>query len=175
MKNVKTFLGVILCSILLVAVAAITVHADTQKVEKGITIQSGKKVSIEYTLKLENKEIVDTNVGKQPLTYTQGSHAIIPGLEKAMEGMKVGESKHVTVKPNDGYGPVQKKAIVEVGKDKLPPDAWKEGASIQARGSGGQILHGKLIKIKGDKATIDFNHPLAGKTLFFDVKVLTIQ
>lgn len=140
-----------------------------------MTITAQKKVSIEYTLSLENEEIVATNVGSQPLTYVHGTNQIIPGLEKAMEGMKIGDSKQVTVKPEDGYGPVIQEAIVEVSKEQLPPETWKVGAKVQGQGPGGQILRGQVTDIKDDKATIDFNHPLAGKTLFFEVKVLDIQ
>ncbi len=140
-----------------------------------MTITAGKKVSIEYTLTLENKEVVDTNVDSEPLTYVHGSDQIIPGLEKAIEGMKVGSSKHVTIKPEDGYGPVIQEAIVDIKKDQLPPDAWKVGAKVQGKSSGGEILDAEVTEIKDDKAIIDFNHPLAGKTLFFEVKVLDIQ
>ena len=139
-----------------------------------MNISSGKKISIEYTLTLESKEVADTNVGREPLTFEQGSHQIIPGLEKAIEGMKVGESKKVMIKPEDAYGPVVKDAIIEVSKDRMPPNAWKIDAQVQAKGPD-QTLVGRVTKINGETATVDFNHPMAGKTLFFDVKVLDIQ
>jgi FKBP-type peptidyl-prolyl cis-trans isomerase SlyD len=151
------------------------VYSATPKAGDAGTVALGKKVSIEYTLTLENKEVVDTNVGKQPLTFVQGSGQIIPGLDKSLVGMKVGESKRVTVKPEEGYGPVRKDAIIEVDKSKLPPDARKAGAQVQAQSQAGQVHVGKVTKIKDNTATIDFNHPLAGKTLFFDVKILDIQ
>lgn len=175
MTDVRTALGVFLSSLLLVAVSVNAVYAGTPKVKEGITVAPGKKVSIEYTLTLGDKQVVDTNVGKQPLTFVQGAKEIIPGLDKALIGMKTGESKHVTVKPEEGYGPVRKEAVVEAGKSQLPPDAWKVGSQVQTRTAAGQTLRGTVTKISGDKATIDFNHPLAGKTLFFDVKVLDIK
>ncbi len=140
-----------------------------------MTITDGKKVSIEYTLTLENKEVADTNVGKDPLSFEQGAHQIIPGLEKAIEGMKVGESRKVTVRPEEAYGPIVKEAIIEVDRDRMPPNAFKVGGQVQAKGPGEQILVGLVTTINGEKATIDFNHPMAGKTLFFDVKVLDIR
>jgi FKBP-type peptidyl-prolyl cis-trans isomerase SlyD len=109
------------------------------------------------------------------LTFIQGAKQIIPGLEKAMTGMKVGESKNVTVQPEDGYGPVIDAAIFDVGKDQLPPEAWEVGAHVQGQGPEGQVVLGQVKQLREDKATIDFNHPLAGKTLFFEVKVLDIQ
>ncbi len=140
-----------------------------------MTITDGKEVSIEYTLTLENNEVADTNVGKDPLSFEQGAHQIIPGLEKAIEGMKVGESRKVTVKPEDAYGPLVKEAIIEVEKDRMPESAFKVGSQVQAKGPDEQVLVGLVTAVTGDKATIDFNHPMAGKTLFFDVKVLDIK
>ncbi|MGC9325909.1 MAG: FKBP-type peptidyl-prolyl cis-trans isomerase [Desulfomonilia bacterium] len=139
-------------------------------------ITAGKNVSIEYTLRLENhSDVVDTNVGGQPLTYVQGSNQIIPGLEKALEGMKVGESKEVTVEPEEAYGPLIPEAVVEINKEQLPQEAFKVDAQVQAQGPDGDVLYGQVTKIEDDTATIDFNHPLAGKTLHFEVKVLDIQ
>jgi FKBP-type peptidyl-prolyl cis-trans isomerase SlyD len=168
-------LYIIVFSIIWVAAMSLAAQAETKKGEEPMTITSGKTVSIEYTLTLENKEVVDSNVGGEPLTFVHGSNQIIPGLETAMEGMKVGESKQVTVNPEDGYGPVIQEAIVEVEKEQLPEGARKVEAQVQAQGPDGQMLRGQVTELKDDKAIIDFNHPLAGKTLFFDVKVLDIQ
>ena len=71
-----------------------------------LTISHGKEVSLEYTLRLADKKIVDTNVSAEPLVFTQGSMQIIPGLEKRLEGMAVGQEKQVVVTPEEGYGPV---------------------------------------------------------------------
>ena len=79
-----------------------------------MTVSGGKEISIEYTLKLEDQSVVDSNVGGVPLVYVQGSHQIIPGLEKAMEGMKTGENKQITVKPEEGYGKVEVEALVSL-------------------------------------------------------------
>ena len=140
-----------------------------------MTIAEGKTVSIEYTLTLEDKEVIDTNVGGQPLTYVHGSNQIIPGLEKAMEGMQEGESMNVTVEPEEGYGHTIEEAIIEVEKEQLPPEVFKVGAQVQGQGQEGQVVRGQVTGIDGDTAVIDFNHPLAGKTLFFDIKVLDIK
>ena len=140
-----------------------------------MTIAEGKTVSIEYTLTLEDKEVIDTNVGGDPLTYVHGSNQIIPGLEKAMEGMQVGETRNVTVEPEEGYGQTVQEAVVEVQKEQLPPEVFKIGAQVQGQAQEGQVVRGQVTGIDGDTATIDFNHPLAGKTLFFDIKVLDIK
>jgi FKBP-type peptidyl-prolyl cis-trans isomerase SlyD len=142
-----------------------------------MTIAEGKTVSIEYTLTLEDKEVIDTNVGGQPLTYVHGSNQIIPGLEKAMLGMQVGDSRNVTVEPEEGYGHTIEEAIIEVEKEQLPPEVFKVGAQVQGQGQGqeGQVVRGQVTGINGDTAVIDFNHPLAGKTLFFDIKIIDIK
>jgi FKBP-type peptidyl-prolyl cis-trans isomerase SlyD len=164
-----------LYGILVVIFSAMVVHAGTEQGEKNVSITEGSTVSVEYTLTLQDKEVIETNKGGQPLTFVYGSRQIIPGLEKGMAGMKIGESRNVTVAPEEGYGPVLEQAIIEVGKDKLPADAWQVGAHVQGQGSGGQVVRGQVTALQGDKATIDFNHPLAGKTLYFEVKVLDIQ
>jgi len=76
-----------------------------------IAVSDGKTISIEYTLALDDKKVLDINVGGKPLDFTQGSHQIIPGLETALERMKVGESKHVTVVSEQGYGPINPQAM----------------------------------------------------------------
>ncbi len=152
-----------------------SVNAETKKGENKV-ISSGKKVSIEYTLKLKDQSVVDTNVGSAPLTYVHGSHQVIPGLEKELEGMKIGENKHVTVSPEEGYGTVNEKAVLELSKDKITTKApLKVGARLQGRNAGGQVISATIKEIKDKTVVLDHNHPLAGKTLYFDVKVLDIQ
>jgi FKBP-type peptidyl-prolyl cis-trans isomerase SlyD len=155
--------------------SAVVVHAEAEQGEKSMSIAEGSTVSVEYTLTLQDKEVIDTNKGGQPLTFVYGAKQIIPGLEREMAGMKIGESRNVTVLPGEGYGPVLEQAIIEVGKDKLPAEAWQVGAHVQGQGPGGQVVQGQVMALQENKATIDFNHPLAGKTLYFEVKVLDIQ
>jgi FKBP-type peptidyl-prolyl cis-trans isomerase SlyD len=138
-------------------------------------IEKGKTVSFEYTLTLEDNKVIDTNVGSEPLTFTHGSSQIIPGLEDQMTGMKTGDSKKITVKPEDGYGPVLHEAIIELKAEQVPENSRKVGAMLQTKSPDGLIVRGIISEIDEKKATIDLNHPLAGKTLIFDVKVLDIK
>jgi FKBP-type peptidyl-prolyl cis-trans isomerase SlyD len=140
-----------------------------------MTVSDGKTISMEYTLTLENKEVLDTNVGGEPLSFTQGSHEIIPGLESALQGMKAGESKQVTVEPEQAYGEVNPKAIQEVPIEQIPPDARKVGVQLQGKDGQGRMVTPKVTEVKEQVVVLDFNHPLAGKTLYFDVKILDIQ
>ncbi len=138
-------------------------------------IEKGKTVSFEYTLTLEDNEVIDTNVGADPMTFTHGSSQIIPGLEDQMKGMKTGDIKKVTVKAEDGYGPIIPEAIIELKTEQVPENSLKIGAMLQTKSPDGQIVRGRITEIKGEKTVLDLNHPLAGKTLFFDVKVLDIK
>ncbi len=139
-----------------------------------MTVTNGKEVSLEYTLKLDDNSVVDSNVGGEPLRVTQGSHQIIPGLEKALEGMAVGEKKQITVTPPEGYGAVDPKAFQEVDKNLVPPDSRAVGTQLQAKTADGRKVFPRVSEVKTDTIVLDFNHPLAGKTLHFDVKVLDV-
>jgi FKBP-type peptidyl-prolyl cis-trans isomerase SlyD len=163
------------CSVLVAAAIATSAQAELQEGGSPMTVTDGKTISMEYTLTLDNKEVLDTNVGEAPLKFTQGSHEIIPGLETALEGMKAGESKQVTVAPEQGYGEVNPQAIQEVPIDQIPPDARKVGAQLQGKDGQGRMVTPKVKEVKEQVVVLDFNHPLAGKTLFFDVKILDIQ
>ena len=100
---------------------------------------------------------------------------MIPGLEKELTGMKVGGEKHVTVKPEDAYGPMNKNAFEEVPKEKLPPEGLKVGAILAAKTPEGQVVPMRVHEIKEKTVVMDMNHPMAGKTLVFDVKIVDIQ
>jgi FKBP-type peptidyl-prolyl cis-trans isomerase SlyD len=139
------------------------------------TVENGSNVSIEYTLKDEGGQVLDTNKGKNPLTFTQGQQQIIPGLERELVGMHAGEEKKVVVKPEDGYGPVVPNAQTEVPKDAVPKEGLKVGTPLMARSGSGETRPVVVKEIKENTVVLDLNHPLAGKTLFFDVKVLGVE
>ncbi|MEJ2642081.1 MAG: peptidylprolyl isomerase [Desulfosarcinaceae bacterium] len=139
-----------------------------------MSISDGSTVSIEYTLTLDSGQVVDSNVGQKPLTFQQGQGQIITGLESELLGMETGDEKTVTVSPEDGYGPVREEAMLTFKRDQLPEDAQEVGAQIQAQGPNGQTLQGKVASLTDEKATLDFNHPLAGENLHFEVKILEV-
>lgn len=139
-----------------------------------MTASKGKVISLEYTVKLQDDQVVDTNVGKEPLTYTQGANQIIAGVETAVEGMTVGETKHVTVAAADAYGARDPEAYQEVPKEKVPQDI-KVGAQLHGKDANGRVVRPVVAEVKDDTVVLDFNHPLAGETLVFDLKVLNIE
>lgn len=138
-------------------------------------VSEGKEVALEYTLKLDNQKVIDTNVGGEPLRITQGSHQIIPGLENALEGMTIGQTKKVTIQPDAAYGPVDPEAFLELEKNQLPPETHKVGTIVEGKDAQGHVMRPRVSEVKKDTVVLDFNHPLAGKTLYFDVTVLDIK
>lgn len=158
---------------LAVAPLAFDLHAQTAK--KGDAIKAGSLVSLEYTLSDDKGKVIESNKGKGPLKYTHGKGQIIPGLEKELAGMKAGQQKKVRVKPEEGYGPVDPRAFKEFPRDEIPADGLKVGAQLFAQNPQGQSMPVRVREIKEKTVIIDFNHPLAGKILLFDVKVLTIE
>jgi FKBP-type peptidyl-prolyl cis-trans isomerase SlyD len=138
------------------------------------TVSQGKVISLEYTVKLEDGQVVDTNVGGEPLTYTQGAHQIIRGVESAVEGMEVGQTKQAIVSPAEGYGDRDPDALHEISKEKVPQEA-KVGTQLHGKDSSGREIRPTVSAIKDETVVLDFNHPLAGKTLHFDLKVLNIH
>jgi FKBP-type peptidyl-prolyl cis-trans isomerase SlyD len=140
-----------------------------------MTVQDGKRVSIEYTLRLEDQSVVESNVGEEPLQFTQGAHEIIPGLEDALAGLTVGDTHQVTVAPEEAYGPIHPDGFQEVDKQQVPEDAWKVGAQLIARDEVGNERPLRVHEVRDNTIIVDLNHPLAGKTLIFDVKVLAVE
>ena len=154
--------------------AACASAGDTKKGASAMTVTNGKQVTLEYTMKLDDQSVVDSNVGGEPLKVTQGRHEIIPGLEKAIEGMVPGEKKKVTVAPTEAYGSVDPKAFQEVDRKMVPAEAQKVGAQLEGKTTDGKTVYPRISELKNDTVVLDFNHPLAGKTLYFDVKVLEV-
>lgn len=164
-------------AVLCASLSAACTQSDSPELETkaNLTISAGREVSLEYTLRLDDSEVYDTNVGSDPLTYTHGRGQLVSGLEAKLEGMALGERKHVTVPPAKGYGDINPLHLSEVPKELIPPDARKIGMQLQAKARHGEAIMMQVREIKEETIVMDFNHPLAGKTLHFDVKVVAIQ
>lgn len=138
-------------------------------------IKHGSLVSFEYTLSDENGQVLQSNKGKDPVRYTHGQREIITGLERGLATMELNEEKTIRVEPAEAYGHVDPKGFKEVPKSEVPAGARQVGTALTARGPQGQesLIH--VSEVKQDTIVLNFNHPLAGKTLTFDVKVLGIE
>ncbi len=146
-----------------------------EKAKNDYVVKDGMSISFDYTLKDTDGKILESTKGKTPLSYVHGQKQMIPGLEKQLAGMKVGDEKNVRVKPEEAYGPVNKDAFHEVPKEKIPPDGLKVGAVLATKAPNGQVIPVRVAEIKEKTVVMDFNHPMAGKTLVFDVKIVDIQ
>jgi len=138
--------------------------------EKALQIGDGMKVTMEYTLTLSDKTVVDSTAGRVPFSYTHGNQEIIPGLEKALTGLKVGDKKHVTIPAAEGYGLYDEKRKVTVPKKNVPPDV-KVGTRLRAANG----MEAQVLEVKADSVVVDTNHPLAGKDLTFDVNIIKVE
>jgi len=138
-------------------------------------IKAGDMVSFDYTLTDDNGTQLDSSKGKKPLTYQHGKGKIIPGLEKQLTGMKPGQTKVVRVTPDQAYGAVNPQAVQEVPKNKLPKQDIKVGDMFMAQNPQGQRMPVRISQVKDKTVIVDFNHPLAGKTLIFDVNIVKVQ
>jgi len=139
-------------------------------------VQNGLVIGLDYRLKLDDGEVVDESEAGDPLYYLHGADNIIPGLEKALTGMGLNESKTVKVKPEEGYGEYDDEAVDEVERSIFPDDIELEpGLMLTLEDDEGEMMDAIVTEVNGDKVTLDFNHPLAGETLYFEVKVVEIR
>jgi len=170
MKGIK-FLRVLSTALLAPLLVLPTVSAQTEKAK----IQDGFQVSIQYTLLDEKGKQIESNKGGDPFKYTHGKGDIIPGLENGLEGMTAGEEKTIKVKPEDAYGKVHPEAFQEVPRKNIPLEFLKVGAQLVARNPQGQSMPVRVHEIKDETVVLNLNHPLAGKTLTFEVKIVAVQ
>lgn len=137
-------------------------------------IQNGSKVSIHYRLSVEGRT-VETSAGKEPLSFVQGRGQILPGLEKHLEGLNAGDKKQITIPSEEGYGQRTADAVKKVPRSAFAdPDKLQVGAVVSGQ-AGDQTFSAVIAEISDDEVTLDMNHPLAGKTLEFDVEVLSVD
>lgn len=139
-------------------------------------VADGMVVTFDFTLRLEDDEIADTTEGQMPLRFVVGQGQLLPALEDAMIGMVVGEARQITIKPEDAYGEWDEDALEEVALSDLPDDAeLEEGAALEVTDSEGETYEATVYEVGKDTVTLDYNHPLAGETLQFAVKVIDIR
>jgi FKBP-type peptidyl-prolyl cis-trans isomerase SlyD len=134
-------------------------------------------VSLDYTLRLDDDQVIDSSAGREPLEFIQGQGHIIPGLERELYGMAVGDQKQVSVPAAEGYGEHDESRIQLVERDAFGPGTELEvdmGVQMQDPQTG-QVFQGTISEIRADHVVIDFNHPLAGETLHFDVTIAGLR
>jgi FKBP-type peptidyl-prolyl cis-trans isomerase 2 len=141
--------------------------------------EKGKKVTVHYKGTLEDGSVFDSSEGKDPISFEIGGKQVVPGFENAVEGMKVGEKKSVTLEPKDAYGDPNPQLKQEVPMDALKQSGItpEEGMvlGIQHPQMPGQQLPAKIVEVKEETVLMDLNHPLAGKKLTFDVELVSVE
>lgn len=139
-----------------------------------LKIQNDMVVKLVYQLTVDGETLGNCN--PDPIVYLHGYEQIIPGFEKAVAGMKMGENKQFTVSPDDGYGYREEDAVIVMPKEEYPDDLPLElGMELEMINEDGEEIPAWLTDISQENITVDFNHPLADKTLHFDVQILDIR
>ncbi|HLC04920.1 MAG TPA: peptidylprolyl isomerase [Anaerolineales bacterium] len=138
-------------------------------------VQDDLVISLEYTLRVAG-EVLDTSVGDEPIQFIQGHGHIIPGLEKALYGMRTGDNKEVVLQAKDGYGEYDPQAQATVDRSEVSEDGeLSVDEEIEIEDDDGNVSLARIVKIEGDEVMLDFNHPLAGKELAFTVTVVDLR
>jgi FKBP-type peptidyl-prolyl cis-trans isomerase SlyD len=142
-----------------------------------LLVAEGQVVTVNYTLRGDDGEVLDASTLEDPMAYLHGADNIVPGLEKALEGKAVGFKGKVTVSPEDGYGERDEDDEPNaIPRKAFPPDMEIEaGMTFMAEGPNDEHAPIWVIGVEGDKVIVDSQHPLAGRTLHFEVEVLGIR
>ena len=138
-------------------------------------IKEGNKVTVHYTGKFEDDKVFDTSNGKDPITFVVGEHQVIAGFEEAVMGKNKGETVNAVIDPSKAYGELRDDLIAEIASDQVPEDVTV-GSNLHGADSEGQPVNVTVTSInENNTVTLDANHPLAGKTLVFDIEVVDFE
>ena len=134
-------------------------------------IKKGSTVKVHYTGKFEDGKVFDSSNGKSPIEFTIGGGQVIEGFENAVLGLDNGAKTSVVITPDKAYGIVREDLIIKVPKNSVPSDV-EIGSLLQGTGQNGEPFNVVVKEINETEAVLDANHPLAGKTLDFEIEVL---
>ncbi len=140
-----------------------------------MTIKNGSQIGLEFTLKLDDGSEIASNVDGEALVITHGNSEILPALEQELVGMVEGDTKTVKLEPGQAFGDKQTNAFQSVPIDQVPEDARKVDAMLLINRPDGKQDQVRVHEVKDNEIIIDFNHPLAGENLTFEVKILSVQ
>jgi FKBP-type peptidyl-prolyl cis-trans isomerase SlyD len=142
---------------------------------KGPAVEQGREVTIDYTMSVEGN-VLDSTSGRGPAHYTQGKDDILPALSKNLEGMHSGDEKTVVLGPDDAYGKVNPEAVKEIPRTAFPAGiTLAPGAFLPITAPNGKTFPVRVLQVKPESVVVDFNHPLAGKTVSFHIKIVSIK
>jgi peptidylprolyl isomerase len=139
-------------------------------------VKEGDNISLHYTGSLDDGTVFDSSEGGQPLSFTVGSGQVIQGFDEGVRGMEVGETKDITIAPENAYGEYHEELVRVVPKSAFPPNVTPAvGLGFELELPSGQTLPVRIIDVEGDEVTLDANHLLAGENLNFKVRLLSID
>ena len=139
-------------------------------------IKANQVITLNFTLKDESGEIIDSTNNDQPFSFLSGNNQVLPKLEENINNMIIGGKKNIILSPEDAYGIYKEEAIQSVNRAEFPEDMEiEEGMSFMADSPDGKHLPFTIKEIKDDFVTVDFNHPLAGKKLEFDLELVDVR
>ncbi len=138
--------------------------------------KSGDTVRVHYIGSLEDGSIFDSSEGRDPLEFELGSGMVIPGFDEGITNMNIGDKKKITIPCDQAYGPSREEMVIKVPRPQFPDHIEPEvGLELMLQGPGGQPLPAHITKVGEDEVWIDANHPLADKTLIFDLELVGID
>jgi peptidylprolyl isomerase len=138
--------------------------------------KQGDMVRIHYTGRLDDGTVFDSSVDREPLEFQLGARQVIKGFDAAVIGMDIKESKTVTIPSDEAYGPHRKEMVMGVPRDQFPEHIQPEiGQQLQLQQQDGNVFVVTITNVEADQVTLDANHPLAGKTLIFDIELVEIM
>ncbi len=141
-----------------------------------MAIEKGNKIKVEYEGKLEDGQVFDSSKGKEPLAFEAGEGQVIKGFDEAVIGMEKDQEKEFSIEPKDAYGEIKPELTQEVPRDALPKDQEpKVGMGLMLSAPNGQQMPSQITEVTDEKVVIDINHPLAGKKLIFNIKIVDIE
>lgn len=137
--------------------------------------KTGDRVKVHYTGKLNDGNIFDSSVGRDPLEFTIGENQVLPKFEDSVEGMEVGDKTKIQIPAEEAYGVRQENLVVQIPKQNLPPELTPEvGMRLQTQTKEGEVMIVKITDIGDNDITIDANHELADKDLHFEIELVEI-
>jgi len=143
--------------------------------QKGPAVEQGREITIEYTMSVEGN-VLDSTSGRGPARYTQGKDDILPALSRKLEGLHSGDEKTVVLGPEEAYGKVNPEAVKEIPRSAFPAGIKLEpGAFLPITAPNGKTFPVRVLQLMPESVVVDFNHPLAGKTVSFHIKIVSIK
>ncbi|HET7784656.1 MAG TPA: peptidylprolyl isomerase [Myxococcales bacterium] len=139
-------------------------------------VKTGRVVLLDYMVRVETGQVVESSSGKAPIEYLHGAGQILPALERALEGLREGEQAAFSIPAEDAYGERKDDNVVSLPRTLFPDDVkLEQGLCLYARASGGQSYPITVREVKEDTVVVDLNHPLAGERLFFEVNIRGVR